>query len=581
MSSPDLDASLEERLGGRWAISWQAFVFGAPLSIAVLALGAANGADIPAWLFVGVIATAVGALWVYVMHRTVFRDRAHQHLSMAWIVTLNVVSTALYVLTACILGSLLDLLGPDAIIVQFLPLTLVVISWGVLFTLTLDSRWRYRVQREELIQKTVQQQLASAQELEVLRDVRKSVLADVGQQVRSANQRLIDRIDQLVQAGEADAGVLARELRESAEASIRPLSHQLEERSREAHRTPGLLSGLGNIVRFQPFRPLAVSIVYAVLTTPRSIVENGPMIGLSVLAVTVAFIFAIMTGFNSAMRRWPQHRSAIFIIGLVAVQVPTVVLSSLRMELTGEVISIGDLIISMVIGTFIVLATSSFGAWDRSRREMITDFRREVDEETIATLVRSQALAEATMDAAIVLHGSVQTQLHACAFTLEEATRRGDLVEVNRALVHARALLEQPNLAPRAATATSIQDALEERIAQWRGLLAVTVSVNEQAEALSGVMAGYVADVVEEAIANAVHHGAATEVLVSVSCDSDELTVQVRDNGTGPSNGAPGLGSRLFSSYGSRWSLQALTLGAVLTVVIPSSVAGPGALLKR
>jgi signal transduction histidine kinase len=310
-------------------------------------------------------------------------------------------------------------------------------------------------------------------------------------------------------------------------------------------------------------------------------VENGPMIGLSVLAVTVAFIFAIMTGFNSAMRRWPQHHSAIFIIGLVAVQVPTVVLSPLRMELTGEVISIGDLIISMVIGTFIVLATSSFGAWDRSRREMIADFRREVDEETIATLVRRQALAKATMDAAIVLHGRVQTQLHACAFTLEEATRRGDLVEVNRALVHARALLEQPDLAPRVATATSIQDALEERIAQWRGLLAVTVSVNKQAEALSGVIVEHVADVVEEAIANAVHHGSATEVLVSVSCDSDELTVQVCDNGMGPSNGAPGLGSRLFSTYDSRWSLQALTSGAELTVVVPSSVGNREALVSK
>jgi signal transduction histidine kinase len=235
----------------------------------------------------------------------------------------------------------------------------------------------------------------------------------------------------------------------------------------------------------------------------------------------------------------------------------------------------------MVIGTFIVLATSSFGAWDRSRREMIADFRREVDEETIATLVRSQALAKATMDAAIMLHGSVQTQLHACAFTLEEATRRGELVEVNRALVHARALLEQPDLGPRSESSVSLRGAIEERIAQWRGLLAVTVSFDEQAEALSGVMASHVGDVVEEAVANAVHHGAATEVSVRVSCGSNGLMVQVRDNGTGPAKGAPGLGSRLFSTYGSRWSLQALTSGAELTVVVPISVGNWEALVSK
>jgi anti-sigma regulatory factor (Ser/Thr protein kinase) len=570
MSSPDSGVSLAERLGGRWAISWQALFITAPWTLVALVI--AGPAQPSLWLVIGVIASALVVGWTYLMHRTVFRDRAEHPVSIGWIAFSSLGAATLFVGTAIGLGLAWNAGDAASLSVRLMPLFFVIVAWGPLVSLVLDSHWRYRVQRGELIQQYVQQQLANAQELDVLNEVRESLRREVGEQVVASNRDLIQRIDGLVDAGEADFGVIARDLRASADSSVRPLSHRLEQRARRAHQNPGFFMGLRNIFRYQPFRPLAVSIVYAVLTTPRSIVENGLMIGLSVLAVTVAFIFSIMIGFNGAMHRWPQHHSAIFIIGLVAVQAPTVVLSPLRMELTGEVISIGDLIISMVIGTYIVLATSSFGAWDRSRREMIADFRREVDEETIATLVRGQALAKATMDAAIALHGSVQTQLHACALTLEEANRRGDLVEVNRALVHARALLERPDLAPRTATEMSLQDVVEVRIAQWRGLLAVSVSIDARAGALSGVIAGHLADVVEEAIANALHHGSATSVLAAITCAGDELLVQVHDNGSGPLKGAPGLGSRLFSAYGSRWSLGLGDSGAALAVVLPRSV---------
>jgi two-component sensor histidine kinase len=83
-----------------------------------------------------------------------------------------------------------------------------------------------------------------------------------------------------------------------------------------------------------------------------------------------------------------------------------------------------------------------------------------------------------------------------------------------------------------------------------------------------------VADLVEEAIANAVHHGAASEVSVRIAWEGEDLTITVRDNGTGPGKGAPGLGSRLFSSFGGRWDLGGRTddgKGSVLTICLPTS----------
>jgi len=154
--------------------------------------------------------------------------------------------------------------------------------------------------------------------------------------------------------------------------------------------------------------------------------------------------------------------------------------------------------------------------------------------------------------------------------TIEAARNNGDLVEVNRALVHARALLERPNLSFHDRSVTSLQDAIDERIAQWRGLLSVSVSMDTDVEALSGVLAGHIADLVEEGIANAIHHGGATAVAVDIALQDNTIHVRIDDDGIGPGVGSPGLGSQLLGGFDATWSLAASSpRGSVLDVRIP------------
>lgn len=566
MASPDLDASLAERLGGRWAISWQAAVITVPLGLAVITLSTQASADVAIWFLIALVAVGMGAGCTYLMHRTVFSHRAERPVAVSWVVTMAVVVGVLYTGTAASLGLVLQLLEPQTIAVQFGSLLVVVVSWGLLLTLVLDSQWRYRVHREDLIQQAVQRELASAQELDVLRDIRDSVQAEVGGQMRASAIVLVERIDALIAAGGADAAPLASQIRETARQTVRPLSHELEARARARHRTPGLLSGLVNIVRRQPFRPLAVSIVYVVTATPREVTNHGWIIGSGLLVVTVAFIFAIMTPLNQAMARWPRWHVPIYLAGLVIIQAPTVLLTPLRERVTGESIPVSDLVVTAVFGSIIVLATSAYGSWNRTRKEVIADFQREVDEGTITTLARGEALAKATMDAALVLHGSVQSSLYACALTIDEASRRGDIIEVNRALMQARAILENPDLGRAAQDSLPLAQALAEQVEQWSGLLAVSVSIDPAVEGIVGPIASHAASVVEEAIANAVHHGSASQVSVRMEGGGTDLVITVCDDGSGPGGGMPGLGSRLFSRLDDRWSLEPADGGSVLTV---------------
>ena len=566
MLDANLDASLTERLGGRWAVSWQALVIMLPVAVGVIALGAQTVGDVLTWFVIALMAVGVSASWSYVMHRTVFRDRALQPVAFSWVIAMPIIHASLYVGIAVVLGLLLGVLDANSALSHFLPLWVITVFAGGLLTLVLDSQWRFRVQREELIRQAVQQQLATAQELEVLREIRKSVGTEVDEQVKTSSAALIRRIDAIVKSGEADGGVLAGELRNTADRTVRALSHQLEKRALRTHRTPGFLPALANVFRYQPFRPVAVSIVYLITATPREVNLHGWAIGLGLLVLTVAFIFAIMLPLNQALKRWPEHHVSIYLIGLVIIQAPTVLVSPLREQVTGESFTALDLVLTTLIGTFIVVATSSFGSWNRTRKDVIADFQREVNADTIATLARGEALAKATMDVALVLHGSVQSSLYACALKIEEASRQGDIVEVNGALMQARAILEQPELERGARDSESLSQAVSRPITQWAGLLAVDVDVDPAAEEIAAGRETHVADIVEEAIANAVHHGSASEVSVQIGCLGEDLIITVRDNGKGPRGGTPGLGGRLYSQWGAQWSLTAGDQGAILSL---------------
>lgn len=574
MPDADLDASLAERLGGRWAISWQAFAITAPLAIAVLAFAAQASDEIPTWFLIAVMSLLVSASWTYLMHRTLFRDRARQPVSVPLVVVTAVIVGLLYVGTAVTLGLLLDVLEPGGAATQFIPLLIVVVSGGLLLTLVLDSQWRFRVQREQLVQQAVQQQLASVQELDVLREIRASVHGEVGQQLQTSGDALIHRIDELADAGEAEVGALARELREAADHTVRPLSHALEERARRKHRTPGFITALANIVRYQPFRPLAVSVVYLVTATPREVSLYGPMIGFGLLIITVALLFAIMTPLNQAMDRWPRHHTPIYLTGLVLIQAPTVLLSPIQQRVTGEPVTSTALVVTSVLGIFVVVATSSFGSWNRSRREVIADFQREVDADMISTLARGEALAQATMNAALTLHGSVQGQLYACAMVIEDAARKGDLVEVNRALMQARAILEQPMAAEGGSGEPSAGELVTHVTEAWAGLLAVQVEIDDAVADLDGPLARHIAAIVEEGIANAVQHGRATQTSVQITAEDLCFRVTILDNGDGPGGGAPGLGSTILERFGSEWDLEPMGSETRLAVRIPRAELG-------
>jgi signal transduction histidine kinase len=76
--------------------------------------------------------------------------------------------------------------------------------------------------------------------------------------------------------------------------------------------------------------------------------------------------------------------------------------------------------------------------------------------------------------------------------------------------------------------------------------------------------------IVEEGISNAIRHGKATSIDISVT-RVDELTVRVEvlDNGHGPQGGKASVGSAFVQQASSgRWSLTACSSGSQLEALV-------------
>ncbi len=574
---PDIteQPDLRQRLGGRWALSWQAYVITVPLAIATLTVWARSPSEVLRWIIVGLVSMLCVGAWTYLMHRTVFRDRATTPISAPLVVTSSVVAAIIFVGVSLAFGFALGVNQSDRLVPNPVPTVIFAAGWGLAVALILESQWRFGVQRAELLEQAVQQQLLTLQELDVLDQIRQRITIEVEDELAETRTRIEERIDSLTSQIGEEATSLADELRAAAQTTVRPLSHRLEQQARRAHPAPSIFRALANIAKYQPFRPIAVSIVYVITVAPTEVSTSGWGRGLLVVAITVALIVATMSLVNITLRRWPKHHMLLFILGIAFVQLPTIALAPAKSAITGIPVTYIDILTGVIFGSMIIIGTSAFGAWNRSREEAIRQFSEEIRGEQILAMARSTAVAQAAREAAGILHGSVQSRLRACAAALDLANRSGDVVGINRALVQTRAILEQPLLPAGDRPTDKLASLVESKCQEWRGIVDTQLTIDTDSGAIMGPLASHIAEVVEEGIANAVHHGRARCIRIHITSTDQAVTLQLVDDGDGPGRGSPGLGARLMARFDADWSLTPADPGSVLQVSIPQKVSVP------
>jgi signal transduction histidine kinase len=145
--------------------------------------------------------------------------------------------------------------------------------------------------------------------------------------------------------------------------------------------------------------------------------------------------------------------------------------------------------------------------------------------------------------------------------TSEQAIASNDLALLDAALREARSLLMSPfhDETP----AGSVRTEIRRKLSLWEELCVFEVFIDEQVDDDSGTAesasrSAVVGRIVEEGVSNAIRHGDATHIIIRVERTIDgALLIEIEDDGTGPTDGAPGVGSALLDqAAGGEWSLN-------------------------
>ena len=176
---------------------------------------------------------------------------------------------------------------------------------------------------------------------------------------------------------------------------------------------------------------------------------------------------------------------------------------------------------------------------------------------------------------ATAIHGPLQSAVAAAAMALEDRIRRGMTIDdawepARSALLSAVRALEAGPPQHRDLTAESAA-----LISTWQGVCDIEIEVTPSADAtlaVDWVTAGTVADLVTEAVANAVVHGGASRIRVEVSQeDPTTVRVVVLDDGTGLAGPAdPGLGSQQLDEVSTHWRREFGDGWTRLEVMLPA-----------
>jgi signal transduction histidine kinase len=183
------------------------------------------------------------------------------------------------------------------------------------------------------------------------------------------------------------------------------------------------------------------------------------------------------------------------------------------------------------------------------------------------------------------LHGPVQSAIHAAVQRLRHAEQSGTATPelIRSTMAQVRTAL--PAAVRPGAEAADVCARLDELAETWRPVADFSATLSpEDVEFLrqDPVCAEIAVDIIREATSNAVRHGGARAVHVSLRLADDRARVEVRDDGRGPAQAlastSAGLGTTMIEACALGWGYLSRDDGQLLWVELPRSPQDSGAM---
>ncbi len=360
-------------------------------------------------------------------------------------------------------------------------------------------------------------------------------------------------------------------IREIAEGAVRPLSHriwaiQAQERNDFSLRTLAKVAFAAKPKPLSIYLTVFFTVVFFGYQLEYSIVVSflSSVIGTGILAAT-----SLVAGWLNPKKLKVRIVTEIFCLGIAVMLINLVnrLLFSSSMA-PGSFDSTVALLIWLLELRFIF---GVFAAATEAHSSIQTQLESAVSNNQRQTLAEEALGRLKNRNLANLLHGQVQNGLLGTSLKLESGSvSKLELQADIEALIE---LLKSP-----ATTDLTGRDKTDQfstgiiRIQnRWAGFATITITVNESGHGNKPLNESLLLELLEEAIANAVRHGLADVIHISLeSRDGAGQEITVLDNGVGPRDGKSGLGTALFETVSlGDWELSPRANGGTqLRVVI-------------
>lgn len=545
---------LLDQIGGKYAITFRAWLITLPLSVLISSVYATPPtlADVAKWTGALITIHAALGLLMLIAGATVLSSRPRQSrpkTAIAFFAMLGLARAVLLQLAQGHLGiGIFDiserlLFNIVASVVAFSAIAIVIDNF------TADS----------VVTRNL---LAARESLERLRETERSSLLTIDRQILADVEA---RVLQELRAQEVDS----QRIRQISDSIVRELSHELSRPSDDddfgdsiPESVPVWRSVALTTDRMRVPSPLAVVGIY------QGLVFGTVVARLNLGFATINVLGALPTFFGLwLMRRYvslPRNglaRIAVLIGGFAAVGLIAAAINAWmwRTHFQSDSVSISAVATGVVaLGLLLSLGNAVNEGREDRRRQLGATLTEQAQE--VARL--QQLVQERRKSAARFLHGTVQNQLIVSAMSGESSEQ----------IQHTLSNLFTGYSAPPAHADARTE--LEGLLNSWSAVLTIDARIDDGVwELLEGDrhLQGLLADVVAEGLTNAVKHSSGRAIEIVVGTDNDAVKATITTEGFGSHSTTRGIGLQDLQARGAEVELVRDTRGSTLVALLTAS----------
>lgn len=548
---------IQERAGGRYAISLAVFLIGSPFWIIGFILNESATYQSPGSAAQVIVITVYGhvvmGLVLVLAHLTIAKNRAQKPLPLAVMALVwsgAAIARIISIVHAFALSGLEDTIPLG---IRIVVSALIAVAGYGLGAYGMDALERFRNERAQILSDLIYSDEQLAAHRAAVETMKEALSSSVDSRLKESQRFSTQSLDRLETAitNRTEADIALEELRSLSEETWRTISRELWAKAPSKPPSLRLSEMLTLFARSDPFRIpfLVTGSAFLFLLVYARAFEL-----LDAVVMTFSWLGAIVPLallFNSVLRKirhLPKTVFALMAIFVMASSVPVLAVASLMgvsTQLLAQVISVHALTMAITIGTA-VLPTIA-----RASQGILDNLKESFDQATLEKLHIESQLDIASKKLASKLHGDVRGNFLASVLALQKSIEVDDVEGAQATIDRLRAMLTEP-LGSTSAVQASDSEAFAQFLTNWSAL--VDISLDKPLEDIPSVFFSAVHTIVVDAVNNAVRHGSADWIRISYTLEGDDIVLNVLNNGRPDSSNRVGLGTlHLNQLAGDMW----------------------------